>query len=62
MLYRYAGSPDTAGTLDSFKDASSAGEYAVKALSWAVERGIVNGTGNGVLKPEGQATRAQQHR
>ena len=59
MLYRYAGSPDTAGTLDSFKDASSAGEYAVKALSWAVERGIVNGTGNGVLKPEGQATRAQ---
>ena len=33
--------------------------YAVEAVTWAVDRGIINGIGNGFLAPKGQATRAQ---
>lgn len=59
MLYRYAGSPASEGTLDSFKDASSVSGYANDALCWAVEKGIVNGMGDATLAPKGLATRAQ---
>ena len=59
MLYRYAGSPETEGSLSGFADASSAGGYAVQALTWAVENGVMNGVGNDMLSPKGLATRAQ---
>lgn len=29
------------------------------ALKWAVENGIINGKGNGILDPQGKATRAE---
>lgn len=58
MLWRYAGSPAAGdGTLD-FADAASCGSYALEAMKWAVEQGIVNGSG-GLLDPQGPATRAQ---
>jgi hypothetical protein len=59
MLYRYAGQPATNGSLSSYPDANGVASYATAALAWAVENGIVNGTTDGKLKPEGTATRAQ---
>ena len=58
MLYRYAGSPKANGSLDSFSDAASVSSYAVNAMQWAVENGIVNGS-NGKLNPQNNATRAE---
>ena len=58
MLYRYAGSPKANGSLDSFSDAASVSSYAVNAMQWAVENGIVNGS-NGKLNPQDNATRAE---
>lgn len=63
MLYRYArllGQDVTAsGDLSEFKDAGLVDEYARLPLSWAVDAGIINGIGKGLLDPEGTATRAQ---
>lgn len=62
MLYRYAqskGYKTTGGvSLDGFSDASSVADYAKDAMSWAVGNGIVQGTGNNTLNPNGTATRA----
>ena len=58
MLYRYAGSPAASSSLDNFSDASSVSTYAVNAMQWAVENGIVNGS-NGKLNPQNNATRAE---
>ena len=57
MLWRYAGSP-AAGELD-FTDAGQAGDYAREALGWAVENGVLKGSGKGRLVPGGTATRAE---
>ena len=42
-----------------FVDADQASSFALEALCWAVENGILHGVGNGVLDPGGTATRAQ---
>lgn len=63
ILYRYAqyknyevsGSAD----LSAFTDAASISDYAVSALQWAVDAGLINGKGNGILDPKGSATRAE---
>ena len=59
VLYRYAGSPEVTGDLSAFSDGESASPYARAALAWAVENGIFQGNGGGVLDPQGSATRAQ---
>lgn len=59
MLYRYAGSPETAGSLAQFSDVAAVSSYAEEALRWAVEHGILAGTDNAVLDPQGEATRAE---
>jgi len=58
MLWRYAGSPEAEGELD-FDDAAKASSYAVDALVWCVENGIISGKGDGILDPAGKATRAE---
>lgn len=58
MLWRYAGQPASSGTLN-FSDASQASDYALQALRWAVENGILSGNSNGNLNPGGFATRAE---
>ena len=63
MLYRYAQSrglvkADVQGDLSAFTDSVSVSPYAVEAMRWAVETGIVNGM-DGRLDPQGEATRAQ---
>ncbi len=59
MLWRYAGNPAASGKELNFTDADESGAYARDALRWAVEKGILNGTGDGRLDPRGPATRAQ---
>lgn len=59
ILWRYAGQPTSDTTLDSFTDIGNAGGYALTALQWAVENGIISGKGTGILDPMGNATRAE---
>ena len=59
MLWRYAGEPEGNSTLDGFTDSGSVSYWAYDALVWAVENGIVTGMGDGILAPQGTATRAQ---
>lgn len=58
MLWRYAGEPASISEL-SFSDANQISNFALSAMRWAVEKGILNGKGNGILDPKGLATRAQ---
>ena len=59
MLYRYAGEPEIAGSIGSFSDTSAVSSWAEDAIIWAVENGIMEGMGNGMLKPQETATRVQ---
>jgi hypothetical protein len=58
MLYRYAGEPESEDSLGAFPDADQVSEYAQKAMSWAVANGVIKGD-DGMLDPQGNATRAQ---
>ena len=59
MLYRYAGSPATTGTLDAYVDSAQVSAYARQAMIWAVQKGLLTGTTSTTLEPQGQATRVQ---
>ena len=59
MLWRYAGGPAATRKELNFSDADEASGWALEVLRWAVENGIINGVGNGLLDPGGLATRAQ---
>lgn len=59
MLWRYAGSPATTEKELHFTDTNAVSDYALDALRWAVENGVINGYGDGRLGPKGLATRAQ---
>ena len=65
ILYRYAvykgydvsiGEDTNILSYDDFADLS---EYAIPAMQWACGSGIVNGTSESTLAPQGEATRAQ---
>ena len=57
FLWRAAGSPEPK-SMGSFTDVSSNSYYA-KAVAWAVENGITNGTGDGKFSPNATCTREQ---
>lgn len=59
ILWRYSGSPMATNKELHFNDADKISSYALEAVYWAVENGIINGYGNGQLGPQGLATRAQ---
>ncbi len=63
ILYRYAvfAGLDTTvhGTLDAYSDAEQAAGYAETALIWAVEHGLIQGRGNGILAPGDPASRCE---
>ena len=59
MLWRYSGSPAATNKELHFNDTDEISGFALEALRWAVENGILNGYGDGRLGPQGQATRAQ---
>jgi len=45
--------------LKDFDDTRYISDWAVKAFRWAVDAGIINGTGNGKISPKTDASRAQ---
>lgn len=63
MLFRYASylGMDTsfAGDLSAFADQNAVSPWAKEAMGWAVKQGLLKGTGEGLLDPQGTATRAQ---
>lgn len=59
ILWRYAGSPLTENVELHFNDTDDVSDYALTAVKWAVEKGIMSGYGDGLLNPKGFATRAQ---
>ena len=63
MLYRFAqvqGYDVTASAdLSGYADADKVSAYALAAIQWANAEGIINGTSDTTLTPQGQATRAQ---
>lgn len=63
LLFRFAQANgyDNGGraALTGFPDAGSVSDYAAETLQWAVAGGIIGGTSQGTLNPQGTATRAQ---
>lgn len=63
MLYNYAKfkgyDTSTSGDVSAFTDSTEISAEARTALSWAVGAGLLNGKGNGILDPQGSATRAE---
>lgn len=56
-MWKLAGSPDAKAA--SFKDVTASSDSA-KAINWAVEQGVTNGTGDGTtFSPESTCTRGQ---
>ncbi len=43
----------------SYADVEQVSEWAIPAMQWACGSGLINGTGNDILDPNGNATRAQ---
>ena len=59
MLHRFAGKPAANGPALAQKDTKQISEYALPAMRWAVEYGIISGKADNMLDPKGQATRAE---
>lgn len=59
MLWRYFGSPAATAQTLQFSDAAQASGWAVDALLWASEKGVLKGKGGNVLDPKGLTTRAE---
>ena len=64
MLYRYAkekGYDTTQGgmAIREYDDFEQISGYAVEAMTWAVNTGLISGTTTTILSPQGEATRAQ---
>ncbi len=59
ILWRLAGKVSANGTLESFPDGDAVSNYAVEAMVWAVETGLLKGDDQGKLNPTATATRAE---
>lgn len=59
LLYRMEKSPAPGGDLSGYTDAVDVRDYALDAVKWAVEKGIINGYEDNTLRPAGEATRAE---
>ncbi len=58
FLWRAAGSPEPGASSVSFSDVK-AGSFYEKAVLWAVEKGITNGSGEGTFSPDADCSRSQ---
>lgn len=58
MLWRLFGSPEPEGGYQAYTDVQPTAYYA-KAVQWAQQKGITEGTGNGKFGPDEPCTRAQ---
>ena len=58
VLYNLEGQPAVTGDT-TFTDAAAAGEWAVKAITWAEQTGVVAGIGDGLFDPTANVTREE---
>ena len=59
MFYRYVKGNQTTHDLSRFNDSDAVSDWAMEAMMWAVENGLINGKDGGRLDPQGTATRAE---
>ncbi|MBR4656393.1 MAG: S-layer homology domain-containing protein [Oscillospiraceae bacterium] len=59
LFWRYTGSPELKREPEPFADDGEISAFAVEAVYWCREAGVVNGVGENRFAPRGQATRAQ---
>ena len=63
ILYRYAQlkgyDVSVSGNLSGYADVSQISEYAITAMQWANENGLITGNTATTLNPQGNATRAE---
>jgi len=63
ILYRYAAylgyDTETSGDLSVYTDGDSTSDWAADAVAWAVGAGIITGTSDTTVAPNGTASRAQ---
>ena len=59
MLYRCVGAAVVKDTLDGVADAADISEWAVDAMIWAIENGIIKGYEDGSVLPGNNITRAE---
>ena len=60
MIWNYEGKPEPPKDAElNFSDKDEISDYAVKPMKWAVNAGVLAGTDNGELLPQGLANRAQ---
>lgn len=59
ILWRAAGSPAPSGAAAAFADAAQIEGYAVDAVHWVRESGLMNGKTGNLFDPKGNATRAE---
>ena len=59
LLWRFSGKPAGSADLSGYQDADQISDWAKEAFAWAVGIGLVQGKGDGVLDPQGKATRAE---
>jgi len=59
ILYRYASNPDAGYAMIGYTDVADISSYAVHAMNWAVDAGIISGVDQMRLAPKANATRAQ---
>lgn len=63
ILWRYAktegADSGNRASLRGWTDAGAVGGYAREAMSWALAEGVLQGTGDGTLQPQGRAARGQ---
>ena len=58
VLYHLEGQPAVTGDT-TFTDAADAGDWAVKAITWAEQTGVVAGIGDGLFDPTANVTREE---
>ena len=59
ILWRMEGAPASGQSLETYTDADQVHGWALDAMRWAVENGVIEGTSNVTLSPTATATRAQ---
>ncbi len=59
FLWRVKGCPEPGSPDSDFSDVQNPSAWYYKAVLWAVEQGITNGTGNGQFSPDKGVTRGQ---
>ena len=61
MLWRMNNSPKLMdySNLNKYSDANAISDYAMFAMMWADEQGLIKGKGNNIVDPQGLITRAE---